>query len=40
MPNYKAPVKDLLFLFNDVMDMQSKFKDVEGGAEGGAEEEE
>ncbi|MDG0972219.1 MAG: acyl-CoA dehydrogenase C-terminal domain-containing protein [Porticoccaceae bacterium] len=33
MPNYKVPVKDYLFLFNDVLDMQSKFKDVEGGEE-------
>lgn len=31
MPNFKAPVKDLLFLFNDVFDMQSHYQHVEGG---------
>ena len=31
MPDYKAPVKDYLFLFNDVLDMQTKFQRVEGG---------
>ena len=31
MPNYKVPVNDYLFLFNDVVDMQSKYKNFEGG---------
>jgi hypothetical protein len=31
MPDYKVPVDDYLFLFNDVLDMQSKFQRVEGG---------
>ena len=31
MPNYKVPVNDYLFLFNDVVDMQPKFQQVEGG---------
>ena len=33
MPDYKVPVNDYLFLFNDVLDMQSKYKDVQGGDE-------
>ena len=33
MPDYKVPVNDYLFLFNDVLDMQSKYKDVQGGGE-------
>jgi alkylation response protein AidB-like acyl-CoA dehydrogenase len=33
MPNYKVPVNDYLFLFNDVVDMQSKYKNLEGGDE-------
>jgi alkylation response protein AidB-like acyl-CoA dehydrogenase len=31
MPNYKVPLKDYLFLFNDVLDMQSKYQHVKGG---------
>ena len=31
MPNYKVPVKDVSFLFNDVFDMQAHYKHVEGG---------
>ena len=31
MPSYKVPMKDVLFLFNDVFDMQTQFKQVEGG---------
>jgi len=31
MPDFKAPVKDYLFLFNDVFDMQSNYQLVEGG---------
>ena len=31
MPSYKVPMKDVLFLFNDVFDMQSQFKQVVGG---------
>ncbi len=31
MPDYKVPVKDYLFLFNDVLDMQSKYQQVKGG---------
>ena len=33
MPDYKVPVNDYLFLFNDVLDMQSKYKHVQGGDE-------
>ena len=33
MPDYKVPVNDYLFLFNDVLDMQSKYKSVQGGDE-------
>ena len=33
MPDYKVPVNDYLFLFNQVMDMQSKYQYVEGGDE-------
>ena len=33
MPDYKVPVNDYLFLFNQVMDMQSKYQHVEGGDE-------
>ena len=33
MPDYKVPVNDYLCLFNDVLDMQSKYKDVQGGDE-------
>ena len=31
MPDYKVPVDDYLFLFNDVFDMQAGFKEIEGG---------
>ena len=31
MSNYKVPVKDFLFLFNDVLDMQTKYRDIKGG---------
>jgi len=31
MLNYKVPLKDYLFLFNDVLDMQSKYQHVKGG---------
>ena len=31
MPNYKVPIKDVLFLFNDVFDMQTLYEQVEGG---------
>ena len=31
MPNYKVPVKDVSFLFNDVFDMQAHYQHVEGG---------
>ena len=31
MPSYKVPMKDVLFLFNDVFDMQTQFKHVVGG---------
>ncbi len=31
MPDYKVPVKDYLFLFNEVLDMQSKYQNVKGG---------
>ena len=31
MPNYKVPMKDVLFLFNDVFDMQTLYQQVEGG---------
>ena len=31
MPNYKVPMKDVLFLFNDVFDMQTLYEQVEGG---------
>ena len=31
MPNYKVPMKDLLFLFNDVFDMQTQYQQVVGG---------
>jgi len=37
MPDYTVPVKDYLFLFNDVLDMQSKYKHVEGGGEASAD---
>ena len=30
MPNYKVPVKDVSFLFNDVFDMQAHYQHVEG----------
>ena len=33
MPDYKVPVNDYLFLFNDVMDMHSKYKKIDGGEE-------
>ena len=33
MPDYKVPVNDYLFLFNDVLDMQSQYKNVQGGDE-------
>ena len=33
MPDYKVPVNDYLFLFNQVMDMQSKYQHVQGGVE-------
>ena len=33
MPDYKVPVNDYLFLFNQVLDMQSKYQHIEGGAE-------
>tara|TARA_B110000879_G_scaffold209581_1_gene297677 strand:- start:1328 stop:3139 length:1812 start_codon:yes stop_codon:yes gene_type:complete len=33
MPDYKVPVNDYLFLFNQVLDMQSKYEHIEGGAE-------
>jgi alkylation response protein AidB-like acyl-CoA dehydrogenase len=33
MPDYKVPVNDYLFLFNNVLDMQSKYKAVQGGDE-------
>lgn len=31
MPNYKVPVDDFMFLFNDVFDMQTLYKQVKGG---------
>ena len=31
MSNYKVPVKDFLFLFNDVLDMQAKYQNINGG---------
>ncbi|MFT5186529.1 MAG: alkylation response protein AidB-like acyl-CoA dehydrogenase [Porticoccaceae bacterium] len=31
MPNYKVPMKDVLFLFNDVFDMQTQYQHVVGG---------
>ena len=31
MPNFKVPVKDYLFLFNDVFDFQKNYQRVEGG---------
>ena len=31
MPNYKVPLKDVLFLFNDVFDMQTLYQQIEGG---------
>lgn len=31
MPDFKVPVNDYLFLFNDVFDMQSHYQQVEGG---------
>ena len=31
MPDYKVPVNDYLFLFNDVFDMQTGYQQVEGG---------
>ena len=31
MPNYKVPMKDVLFLFNDVFDMQTQYQQVVGG---------
>ena len=31
MPNYKVPMKDVLFLFNDVFDMQTQYQKVVGG---------
>jgi alkylation response protein AidB-like acyl-CoA dehydrogenase len=31
MPNYKVPMKDVLFLFNDVFDMQTLYEQVAGG---------
>ena len=31
MPDYKVPVKDYLFLFNEVLDMQSNYQNVKGG---------
>ncbi|MBT4164463.1 MAG: acyl-CoA dehydrogenase [Porticoccaceae bacterium] len=31
MPNYKVPMKDVLFLFNNVFDMQAQYQQVEGG---------
>jgi alkylation response protein AidB-like acyl-CoA dehydrogenase len=31
MPNYKVPMKDLLFLFNDVFDMQTQYQQIVGG---------
>ena len=33
MPDYKVPVSDYLFLFNQVLDMQSKYQHIEGGTE-------
>ena len=33
MPDYKVPVNDYLFLFNNVLDMQSKYTNVNGGDE-------
>ena len=31
MPDFKVPVNDYLFLFNDVIDMQANYQHVEGG---------
>ena len=31
MSNYKVPIKDFMFLFNDVLDMQTKYQQVNGG---------
>jgi len=31
MPNYKVPMKDVLFLFNDVFDMQNQYQHIVGG---------
>ena len=31
MSNYKVPVKDFLVLFNDVLDMQVKYQNINGG---------
>ena len=31
MPDYKAPIKDYLFLFNDVLDMQGHYQNVDNG---------
>ena len=31
MPNFKVPVKDYLFLFNDVFDFQKNYQRLEGG---------
>jgi len=31
MPDFKVPLKDYSFLFNDVLDMQSKYQHVKGG---------
>ena len=31
MSNYKVPVKDFLFLFNDVLDMQAQYQNINGG---------
>ncbi|PIE41435.1 MAG: acyl-CoA dehydrogenase [Gammaproteobacteria bacterium] len=33
MPTYKAPLKDTLFLLNDVLDYQSHYKTIPGGDE-------
>ena len=31
MPDFKVPLKDYSFLFNDVIDMQANYKNVKGG---------
>lgn len=37
MPDYKAPLKDIMFVLNDVLDIQSHYQNVVGGEEASAD---